>query len=239
MTDGTRAGGDAGAGDNPWAPPGSRPSLDKTPPPAAAPYPPQDQVPGQAAAQPPYTPPSVHDQATMASMPAAPFAAPGYDTGGHPAPGAGSAVPPPPVAPTGPAAPSGYGYPAYPTYPGPAGYGGWPGMPMAPQNGMGTAAMVLGILSCCLFCLYGVVSLVLGVLAVVFGVKGRRRAERGEATNHGQAQAGLVMGIIGIFLGIAVVVLLAIGITTAIQHEEDSDPYYGSLGPSVTVLADR
>jgi heme/copper-type cytochrome/quinol oxidase subunit 2 len=101
---------------------------------------------------------------------------------------------------------------------------------MPPQNGMGVAAMVLGILSCALFCMYGVLSLVLGVLAIVFGIKGRKRAERGEATNHGQAQAGFITGIIGTILGVAVLVLLAIGITAAINSEDDSDYYDGSFG---------
>ncbi|NED75240.1 DUF4190 domain-containing protein, partial [Streptomyces sp. SID9944] len=157
-----------------------------------------------------------------------------------------SAVPPPPIAPTGPGGGYGYpgqpgpsghpgqpgypgrpGYPGQPGYPGPGGYPayGWPGVAMAPQNGMGTAALVLGILACCLFCMYGVVSLILGILAVVFGIKGRRRAERGEADNHGQAQAGFVMGIIGIVLGIAVIVFLVITIVVAVNDDE-SDPYY-------------
>ncbi|EYT83598.1 membrane protein, partial [Streptomyces sp. Tu 6176] len=155
-------------------------------------------------------------------------------------------VPPPPVAPTGPApaaGPGGYGYPGYPAqpaYPGYPGYG-WPGVHPAPQNGLGVAALVLGILSCCLFCLYGVVSLVLGILAVVFGVKGRRRADRGEANNRGQAQAGFVTGVIGIVLGVAVIVLLIIGISVAVHDSDDSDPYYydGALRPTATVLADR
>ncbi|GAA2441155.1 hypothetical protein GCM10010421_34810 [Streptomyces glaucus] len=148
--------------------------------------------------------------------------------------GSGSAVPPPPVAPTGPGAPGGYGYPAYPQ-----GYG-WAGMPMAPQNGTGIAAMVLGILSCCLFCMYGVVSVVLGILAVVFGIKGRKKAEQGLADNHGQAQAGLIMGVIGLVLGVIVIVLIAVGITAAINEEQDGhDPYYGALTPTATVLADR
>ncbi|CAL2070415.1 DUF4190 domain-containing protein [Streptomyces murinus] len=153
-------------------------------------------------------------------------------------------MPPPPIAPTGPGVPpvsappaGGYGYPGYPAG---GGYG-WTGMPMTPQNGMGTAAMVLGILSICLFCLYGVASVILGILAVVFGVKGRRRAERGEATNHGQAQAGLIMGVIGIIVGVAVIALLAIGITAAINEDHSSpDPYYGSLhsvSAPVTVAA--
>ncbi|WP_309096149.1 DUF4190 domain-containing protein [Streptomyces sp.] len=206
MTDPTQPG--AGGGHDPWAPPEHKPSLDKDRPPTQG-------------------PPSVHDQATVTSMPAAGFTPPAgtpqYDTSGT------GAVPPPPVA------PGGYGYPGYPQ----SGYG-WPGMPAAPQNGMGIAAMVLGIVSCTLFCLYGVVSLVTGILAVVFGIKGRKRAEAGVATNHGQAQAGLIMGIIGIILGITVIVLIAVGITAAINSDDyDEDPYYGALRPAVTAPALR
>ncbi|MGW4566170.1 DUF4190 domain-containing protein [Streptomyces sp. NPDC004561] len=245
MTDGTQSSGAAGGGHDPWAPPEQRLSLDKNPQPGPD---------GAGAAA---QPPSVHDQATMISMPAdgfAPpvpgFAPPAAGTPGFGAPAFGAPgtapsgteqVPPPPIAPSGPGIPAapvppgGYGYPGYP-----AGYG-WPGMPMAPQNGMGVAALVLGILSICLFCMYGVVSVVLGILAVVFGVKGRRRAERGEATNHGQAQAGLIMGVIGIVVGIAVIVLLAIGITAAIKNEKSRpDPYYGSAHTlSATVATGR
>ncbi|MFE9451076.1 DUF4190 domain-containing protein [Streptomyces sp. NPDC006739] len=233
MTDQTGPGG-AQEGFDPWAAPGSGPSLEKGPQPAAPGQPP--------AGQPPVRPPSVHDQATMVSMPAggAPvppaggFGAPGWGPSGGGQGWTGSAVPPPPIAPSGPGMqappPGGYGYPAYPQ-----GYG-WPGMPMQPNNGMGTAAMVLGILSCCLFCIYGVVSLVLGTLAVIFGIKGKKRADRGEATNRGQAQAGLVTGIIGILLGIATIVSLIIGITMAVEHEKqrrESDPSYNSA-PSVS-----
>ncbi|WDV54873.1 DUF4190 domain-containing protein [Streptomyces coeruleorubidus] len=201
MTDPTQPG--SGGGHDPWAPPENRPSLNKDQPPTAG-------------------PPSVHDQATVTSMPTAgftpPTGTPHFDTSGT------GAVPPPP------AAPGGYGYPGYPQ----AGYG-WPGMPPAPQNGMGVAAMVLGIISCTLFCLYGVVSLVTGILAVVFGIKGRKRAEAGVASNHGQAQAGLIMGIIGIILGIAVIVLIAVGITAAINSDEPyDDPYYGAHAPVAT-----
>ncbi|MGW7496622.1 DUF4190 domain-containing protein [Streptomyces luteogriseus] len=214
MTDATQPDGGGGAGHDPWAPPEHTPSLDKQEPPTVG-------------------PPSVHDQATVTSMPGftPPTGTPQYDPSGT---GTG-AVPPPPVAPTGPGAPGGYGYPGYPQ----SGYG-WPGMPPAPQNGLGIAAMVLGIVSCTLFCLYGVVSLVTGILAVVFGIKGRKRAEAGVATNHGQAQAGLIMGIIGIILGIAVIVLIAVGITAAINSDDyDDDPYYGTLGPVATATSHR
>ncbi|MEU2716536.1 DUF4190 domain-containing protein [Streptomyces sp. NPDC007205] len=248
VSDGAQPSGSSGGDYNLWAPPEQRTSLEKKPP--------------QADAQPPVQPPSVHDQATMTSLPTDGFAPPGSAPGFAPpasppgfppsaaapgfgvpgtAPVGGEAVPPPPIAPSGPGIPAppasgGYGYPGYP-----AGYG-WPGMPMAPQNGMGTAAMVLGILSLCLFCMYGVVSVVLGILAVVFGIKGRRRADLGEATNHGQAQAGLIMGVVGIVLGIVVIVLLAIGITAAIHEgNKHSDPYDDNSARSVpvTVAAGR
>ncbi|MFE3036708.1 DUF4190 domain-containing protein [Streptomyces canus] len=210
MTDGTQPGGD---GRDPWAPPESGPSLEKSPPPS----------------------PSVHDQATVTSVPDGgygfppPGAAPGY---GYPAPG--QSVPPPPIGPEGPGAPVGYGYPAYPQ--GPQGYGGW-APPVPPQNGMGVAAMVLGILSCALFCMYGILSVILGVLAIVFGIKGRKKAERGEATNRGQAQAGFIMGIIGTIIGVAVVVSLIIGIAAAINSEDDSGYSDGSLGVVATAVS--
>ncbi|MDT0609542.1 DUF4190 domain-containing protein [Streptomyces lancefieldiae] len=213
MTDAPRPGGDSAGGYDPWAPPESGPSPDKGREAGAW-------LPRQPGRPPVDGGPPVHDQPTVTSMPAA----------GFPAPDA--AVPPPPIAPGGPGVQGGYGYPGYPQ-----GYG-WSGIAMPPQNGMGTAAMVLGILACCLFCLYGVVSVVLGILAVVFGVKGRRKAERGEAANHGQAQAGFVMGIIGIVLGIAVIVLLAIGIVAAINDESDyDDPYYGAPRPAPVSVA--
>ncbi|MFA3876813.1 DUF4190 domain-containing protein [Streptomyces sp. MMCC 100] len=220
MTDEIRPGGDSAGGHDPWAPPESGPSLDKGAGAGQAQEPPR---PSASDAPPPWQPPpGVHDQATITSMPGAGYAAPD------------SAVPPPPVAPDGAGVPVGYGYPGYGQ-----GYG-WPGMPMAPQNGLGTASMVLGILACALFCLYGVVSVVLGVLALVFGIKGRRKAESGLATNHGQAQAGFVMGIVGIVLGVAVIVLVAIGITAAINEESDyDDPYYGFSRPvAVSVTAE-
>ncbi|OIJ89568.1 DUF4190 domain-containing protein [Streptomyces colonosanans] len=152
----------------------------------------------------------------------------------------GSPVPPPPIAPSGPgaapyAAPGGYGYPAPPGY---AGFG-WPGMPMPPRNGFGTAALALGILSVILFCVYGVVSLVLGILAVVFGVKGRKQADRGEADNRGQAQAGFVLGIVGIVLGVVVIAAIVIRLVVAANEvSSDSDsPYVGdAFGTSAPVL---
>ncbi|MEU1179703.1 hypothetical protein ABZ464_18975 [Streptomyces sp. NPDC005820] len=133
------------------------------------------------------------DPATLAGGPPPnPFAPPLAPTG---------AVPPPPISPDGPGQvpygyPGGYGYPS----PAPGGYY-WPGMPPVESNGIGVTGMVLGIASAVIFCMWPV-AIVVGVLGVIFGAIGRRKASRGEATNPGQALAGIICGIAGIALGV-------------------------------------
>ncbi|MFI6036170.1 hypothetical protein ACIBBD_18760 [Streptomyces sp. NPDC051315] len=129
------------------------------------------------------------------------------------------AVPPPPIAPDGPGQmpygyPGGHGYAAPAGYPAPAGHGGapgyygWPGTrPM--ENGMGITAMVLGIIAAGGFCMWPA-AIVTGVLAVIFGLIGRAKAARGEASNPGQALAGIICGAAGFVLGIALVVLVVV-----------------------------
>lgn len=115
-------------------------------------------------------------------------------------------MPPPPPAYTPPPAPTaagspGPGYGQAPTY-------ASPGYSAAPQNGAGTAALICGILGllCC-----GILSIV----AIITGVRGKRLAEQGLATNGGSAKAGLILGWIGIalwILGVAgYIALLATG----------------------------
>jgi len=79
-----------------------------------------------------------------------------------------------------------------------------------PQNGLGTAAMVLGIVALVLFFTL-VVGVVCGVVAIVFGAIGRGRARRGEATNHGQATAGLVTGTIAVLASVFLFLALVPG----------------------------
>ncbi|WP_329454626.1 DUF4190 domain-containing protein [Streptomyces sp. NBC_01497] len=67
------------------------------------------------------------------------------------------------------------------------------------RNGMGTSSLVVGIIGLVLSW-YWPAGLVLGALAVIFGVVGRGRAARGEASNAGTAKAGLVLGIVGLVL---------------------------------------
>ncbi|MFC9285872.1 DUF4190 domain-containing protein [Streptomyces sp. NPDC057052] len=142
------------------------------------------------------------------------------------APPADGAVPPPPISPDGPGqvpygGPGGYGHPGppgygvTPSYGGGPGYGvtpghyGWPGTQPAPSNGMGTTAMVLGIVAAGGFCLWPV-AIVVGVLALIFGLIGRGKADRGEATNPGQALAGIICGAAGLVLGVGLAVLIIV-----------------------------
>ncbi|WP_330173358.1 DUF4190 domain-containing protein [Streptomyces sp. NBC_01498] len=224
---------------DPWAPPERTVPLDK---PARTPHV-QD--------QPPVRP--VYDQPTVTAIPGAappgapvPAPFPGPGQAGQ-APGA---VPPPPTAPGGPApAPTGpYGYPGAPAapqhtgagYPGYPGYGypgyGHTGWQPPAANGMGVAAMTLGILSICLFCVYGIVGVILGTLAVIFGVVGRKRAERGEATNAGQALSGIITGTIGIVLGAITMGLIIWGITDAINNEDDDFDYDSGIDDYSAIL---
>ena len=75
------------------------------------------------------------------------------------------------------------------------------------DNGMGTAAMVLGLLG--LVC---VLPLIGSILGIIFGMIGLRKVDEGLADNRGMAQAGLVMGWVGLalFLLGCVVVVIAI-----------------------------
>ncbi|MFN2479650.1 MAG: DUF4190 domain-containing protein [Pseudonocardiaceae bacterium] len=86
-----------------------------------------------------------------------------------------------------------------------AGYGA-PGA--RPRNGFGIAALVLGLLALVL-CWTIVGGIIFGILALIFGLLGRARAKRGEATNGGLSVAGMVLGIIGLLLTTGLVAFAA------------------------------
>lgn len=235
MSDNTQQPGGGGAARDPWAPPENRVDLGKQP---------ADAV-----------PPAVHDQPTMTSMPNA-------DGSAGPLPGpAGSfgpqqpQVPAPPVGPNGPGQPGQYGYPAAPAapsasygypaapaapsasygYPGYPGYGGQQPWGPAPANGLGIAAMVLGIIAVVGFCMWGF-GIILGILALIFGIIGRGRAQRGEATNGGMALAGIILGSISIVIS---AVFLGFLIWTVANDESGSDYDYDPYATSLVVGASR
>ncbi len=97
---------------------------------------------------------------------------------------------------------------------------GWRQSGAAPSNGMGIAALVLGILAFLAILIFPL-AILLGIAAVVLGVLGRKKASRLEATNGGQAKAGMVLGIVAVVLGVAVGVLF--GTLIASNSEEISD----------------
>ncbi|MFB8029925.1 DUF4190 domain-containing protein [Streptomyces sp. NPDC056465] len=229
MSDNTQQPGGEGAPRDPWAPPDSRVELGKQP---------ADAV-----------PPAVHDQPTMTSMPSA-------DGSTAPVPGPAGAfgpqqpsVPAPPVGPNGPGQPGQYGYPAAPAapsasygypaapaapsasygYPGYPGYAGQQPWAPAPANGLGIAAMVLGIIAVVGFCMWGF-GIILGILALIFGIIGRGRAKRGEATNGGMALAGIILGSISIVISAIFLGFLIWAVANDESGSDyDYDPYATSL----------
>jgi uncharacterized protein DUF4190 len=126
------------------------------------------------------------------------------DTGGTPPPAPPYGAPPPPPPPYGapppPAPPYGGPPPGYPPAP-----GGYYGQPAPAANKKAMWSMIMGILSliCC-----GVVT---GVVAIVLSQQAKREiaASGGMQTGAGQAQAGLVLGIIGVALTLIGLIVVA------------------------------
>ncbi|MER6013680.1 DUF4190 domain-containing protein [Streptomyces bluensis] len=203
---------------------------DKPPTPAPDPWaPPADTVLPSAYDRQTFTygPPAGSPIPPASGIPATPYPHPSPSPTPFAPPGHGEPVPPPPIAPDGPGQVP-YGYPQYPSHPGHTGHPGypshpghghpyaphhgapgygWPGMPLGPSNGMGIASLILGIIAAVGFCMWPL-AILLGVLAVIFGVIGRAKAGRGEATNPGQALAGIICGAAGIVLGVLAFVLI-------------------------------
>jgi hypothetical protein len=99
---------------------------------------------------------------------------------------------------------------------------------------MGTAGLVLGIIAVVLFCAWPL-AIVLGVLAVIFGLIGRAKARRGEATNPGQALAGVICGAVGVVLAVALIVFIAV----VSNYDDDSDDPFGDDGFSTSLVTHR
>lgn len=187
------------------------------------------------AQQPQY--PWASDPAAPTPTPPSPWTSsptePAFDSGSTPgaAPAPGSYAPPPAASPYGPpSAPSPYGAPQAPPYGVPPSYGstpnyaGAPPVPAYPAYGagyglehpQGTIVLILGIL--------GIV--VCGLCAPFAWVMGRKALREIDAsgqtyTNRGQAQAGMICGIVGTILwalaivGYAVMIIGIFGMAAA------------------------
>lgn len=81
----------------------------------------------------------------------------------------------------------------------------------APNNTLGLVSMILGIAAIPLICCF-YLGVPVGIAAAVMGFMGKQKADQGQATNRGQAMAGLITGAIAAVLGIILFVLvIAIG----------------------------
>ncbi|MGI5523829.1 DUF4190 domain-containing protein [Micromonospora sp. CA-259024] len=95
-------------------------------------------------------------------------------------------------------------------------YGGGPTYPNAgyPQaqgqnNTLGLVSLILGIASiplvCCLY-----LGIPVGIAGVVTGYLARQKVAQGQASNAGQAKAGLICGAVGVGLGILLLILVVV-----------------------------
>ncbi|MCB0917963.1 MAG: DUF4190 domain-containing protein [Actinobacteria bacterium] len=118
---------------------------------------------------------------------------------------------PPPTIPPGPPLP-----PPVPDYAmGPGAYDPGVNAPMLPPqpatggtDGMSVGALVLGILSIVASCCY--VGVIFGVIAIVLGIMAKNRLAQAGNPKTGMAQAGLILGIIGIALMLVFIVLAVV-----------------------------
>jgi hypothetical protein len=159
-------------------------------------YPPQPQSPQPPPYQDPYgqpQPPAYQDPYAQPQPPQYqdPYAQPqppayqdpyGQPTSGNPYPTSGPTYP---------------GAPQYPM----AGYGAPMGMPPQQNNTLGLISMIAGIVSipgaCC-----AILGILAGAAALVLGILGMRKASAGQASNRGQALAGVICGSIGLVFSI-------------------------------------
>lgn len=125
---------------------------------------------------------------------------PGYGAPPPPPPGYGAPPPPPP----GYGGGGGYGGPGY----GGTGYGGPSAGGPARNSSKAVAALVVGIVSvllgfCCAF-----IGLV-GIVAIVLGRSAQKEIalSGGALTGEGMAKAGVILGIIGSVVGVAMTIL--------------------------------
>jgi uncharacterized membrane protein HdeD (DUF308 family) len=100
------------------------------------------------------------------------------------------------------------------------------------RNGIGVAALVFGVVSLVLAILvvFFPIAAVVGLIAIILGIIGMRRASRGEATNRGQAVAGLLTGL----LAVAIAVFLTVRIGVFLTEHQDDFRRFGSCITSST-----
>jgi hypothetical protein len=62
--------------------------------------------------------------------------------------------------------------------------------------------MILGIVALPFALCCSLVGVAIGIVAAVLGFLGKNKADQGQASNRGQAMAGLICGVIAVVLGL-------------------------------------
>jgi hypothetical protein len=149
-----------------------------------------------------------------------------------PAPGPPPPAQPPPAYPTQqyppqpppPQPPPPPGYPAYGwQQPPPPGWGYPP--PPQPDNGPAVTGFVLSLVSAGLLFVSGgissIVSIGCSIAAIVYARKGKSKVERGETQkNRGLAQAGFIIGIVGLVLAVLATLVWGLILVALITDDE-------------------
>jgi hypothetical protein len=135
------------------------------------------------------------------------------------------------------------GYPAYGwQHPPPPGWGYPPPAPAQPDNGAAVTGFVLSLVSAGLLFLSGGLSSIISagcsIAAIVLSRKGKAKVERGETQkHHGLAQAGFIIGIVGLVLAVLATVIWALVIVALITDEEFRRDFQNDFDNSNSITA--
>jgi hypothetical protein len=147
---------------------------------------------------------------------------------GPPPPAQPPPAQPPPAYPTQQYPPQPPPPPGYPPYgwqqPPPPGWG-YPPPPPQPDNGPAVTGFVLSLVSAGLLFVSGgissIVSIGCSIAAIVYARKGKAKVERGETQkNRGLAQAGFIIGIVGLVLAVLATLVWALIVVALITDDE-------------------
>lgn len=148
------------------------------------------------------------------------------------------AYPQPPQAPPPPP-----GYPAYGwQQPPPPGWGYPPPAPPQPDNGAAITGFVLSLVSGGLLFLSGglssIISVGCSIAAIVLSRKGKAKVERGETQKHqGLAQAGFIIGIVGLVLAVLATVIWAVVLVALITDDQFRRDFQNDFDNSNSITA--
>jgi hypothetical protein len=204
-----RSGDSEDTGFLPPEPAGPEPELGDRPAQPPPPQPPPPPPPGYG-----YPPPPAGQAAPPGQPP------PGY---GYPPPPPGQPYPPPP----------GYGQP--PAYAPPPGYAypppwGYP-QQQVPDNGQAIAGFVLSIVSLGLLIVSAGLSTIISIGCAIAGIicsrNGKRKVDAGETPkNRGLAQAGFIVGWVGLGLSLlATIFWIVVIVIAATSDDPNNDPF--------------